>query len=83
MLLKRYATDLGPEWPEDYPKHGGWRVGLRTNARKKGSRQSQKPAVMAGVISLIAVLSATLQFDSTGCTELIKSPDRRDLTFNE
>jgi hypothetical protein len=27
MLLKRYAEELGLEWPEDYPKPGGWRGG--------------------------------------------------------
>jgi hypothetical protein len=27
MLLKRYGEELGLEWPEDYPKPGGWRGG--------------------------------------------------------
>lgn len=27
LLLKRYAEELGIEWPEDYPTPGGWRGG--------------------------------------------------------
>jgi hypothetical protein len=35
MLLKNYADKLGLQWPQNYPKPGGWRGGPKDKRPKE------------------------------------------------